>query len=169
VRASPLLESLGTPLLADGRVPVESDLTVPGRPEVTVVGDAAAVRWKDGWAPGVASAAIQMGRHAARDLHRVLAGRPRLAFRYAHQGMLATVGRGSAVADLGRVRVGGLLAWALWAFVHVAWLIGFRNRFAVLFQWAWVYLTWQRSARIILDEGRGPGFPATGGFPSGGE
>jgi NADH dehydrogenase len=93
-----------------------------------------------------------MGRHTARNLRRVLAGRPTLPFRYADRGQLATIGRSAAIAQIGRLRLTGLLAWLLWALVHIAWLIGFRNRLAVMFEWAWLYVTHQRSARVMLDE-----------------
>ena len=101
--------------------------------------------------PGMAPAAIQSGRHAARNVRARLAGRPTQPFRYRDMGMLATIGRSSAVAQLAGMRFSGLFAWLLWALVHVAFLIGFRNRFVVLFEWTWLYFSKQRSARVILD------------------
>ena len=101
--------------------------------------------------PGLAPAALQMGRHAARNIERALAGEAPLPFRYRDKGNLATIGRSSAVAQFGRRTVSGPLAWLLWAGVHIAYLIGFRNRLAVLLQWAWLWLTKQRGARVILE------------------
>jgi NADH dehydrogenase len=155
VQASPLGASLGAPLDKTGRVLVAPDLSVPGHPEVFVAGDLAAIKHGDGWVPGVAPAAIQMGRHAARNIRRVLAGKPARPFQYKDKGMLATIGRSRAVAKLGKRRFSGLLARLLWLGIHIFFLIGFRNRLSVLFDWAWAYLTWQRSARVILEERRG--------------
>jgi len=151
VKASPLGRSLGAPLDRQGRVIVADDLSVPGRPEIFVVGDLAAVRFGDGWVPGMAPGAIQEGRHAAENIARELSGRPRLPFRYKDRGMLATIGRSAAVAAAGRLRMAGFFAWVLWLFVHVLWLIGFRNRFVVMLDWTWAYVTFQRSARVILE------------------
>jgi NADH dehydrogenase len=156
VQASPLARSLGVPLDRQGRVPVEPDLSVPGHPEILVVGDLAAVRQGDGWVPGLAPAAIQEGKFAAAAIRRRLRGQPPRAFRYFDMGMLATIGRAAAVASIGGFRFAGFFAWLLWIFVHIAWLIGFRNRFVVLFEWAWAYFTYQRSARVILDRGAEP-------------
>jgi len=117
-----------------------------------VVGDQAAVHQPDGsLVPGVAPAAIQAGEHAARNVLRALEGRPPLAFRYRDKGMLATIGRAAAVADIHGLRLSGLTAWLLWLFVHIFFLIGFRNRVAVLLQWAWSYVTFKRGARLITD------------------
>ena len=150
VQASPLARSLGTPLDRAGRVLVTPDLTVPGHPEIFVIGDLAAVRQPDGtFVPGVAPAAIQEGRHTARNVERALAGQPLRPFRYRDKGSLATIGRAAAVADFGRIRFGGFLAWMAWLFIHILYLIGFRNRFLVITQWAWAYVTYQRGARLI--------------------
>jgi NADH:ubiquinone reductase (H+-translocating) len=133
-------------------VEVLPDLTLPGHPEVAVVGDLAAIRAPGGGlVPGVAPAAIQAGRHAALDVRRALAGLPPLPFRYRDKGMLATIGRAAGVADLRGLRFSGLVAWLLWLLVHVFFLIGFRNRVAVLLQWAWSYVTFRRGARLITD------------------
>jgi NADH dehydrogenase len=150
VEASPLARSLGVPLDRAGRVRVEQDLSVPGQPNIFVIGDLAAVE-SDGHAvPGVAPAAIQMGRHASANVLRRLRGEPTAAFRYRDKGLLATVGRSRAVAVIGRLKLSGFFAWAAWLFVHIVFLIGFRNRFVVLFTWIWAYLTYERSARLIV-------------------
>jgi NADH dehydrogenase len=152
VSASPLGRALGAGLDRAGRVEVLPDLTVPGHPEIAVVGDLAAVRQADGNpVPGVAPAAIQAGKQAARNVLRALAGEPLLAFRYRDRGMLATIGRAAAVADIRGLRLSGLPAWLLWLFVHIFFLIGFRNRVAVILQWGWSYLTFRRGARLITD------------------
>jgi NADH dehydrogenase len=151
VRATPILETLGGPLDRSGRVLVEPDLSVPGHPEIQVIGDAACVPWRGTTVPGMCPGAMQMGRHAARNVARALRGEEPLAFVYRDKGSLATIGRSSAVAALGRFRFAGFPAWVLWVFVHILYLIGFRNRFAVLFEWAWLYVTRQRGARVILE------------------
>jgi NADH dehydrogenase len=152
VAASRLGRALGAKVDRTGHVEVLPDLTLPGRPEVAVVGDLAAVRQADGsLVPGVAPAAIQEGRHAARNVRRALAGAPPVPFRYVDKGMLATIGRAAGVADIRGLRFSGLAAWVLWLCVHVFFLIGFRNRVAVLLQWAWSYVTWRRGARLITD------------------
>ena len=150
VRAVPLTATLSAPLTRDGRVLVEPDLSVPGRPEIQVIGDLAALRDASGeWVPGMAPAAIQEGRHAAANVRRALRGEPAAAFRYRDKGTLATIGRSAAVARIGRFETGGFFAWVLWLAVHIAWLIGFRNRLVVLIDWAWSYFTYQRGARVV--------------------
>jgi len=149
VAASPLAKSLGVPLDRAGRVLVEPDLTVPGHPEIYVIGDVAAVKQGDGFVPGVAPAAIQEAKHTAANIVRSLAGEPRQPFRYHDKGSLATIGRASGIADFGRLKLSGFLAWLAWLLIHVFFLIGFRNRFIVLFQWGISYLTFQRGARLI--------------------
>ena len=135
-----------------GRVLVSDDLSVPGHPEVFVVGDQAASRMKDGkMVPGVAPAAIQMGKFAARQIRRSLANKPREVFHYVNKGTLATIGRSKAVADLGKLHFSGYFAWLAWLFVHLLFLIGFRNRFMVMAEWAWDYVTYNHSARLITD------------------
>ncbi len=151
VRASPLVATLGVPTDRAGRVEVEPELSLPGQPEVYVIGDCASVPSHRPPVPGVAPAAKQMGRAAARNLVLGLRGRPRHAFRYVDYGTLATIGRNAAVAELDRFRFSGVLAWAFWLFVHIFFLIGFRNRFVVLIDWWWSYLTWERNARIIVS------------------
>jgi NADH dehydrogenase len=150
VQASPLARSLGAPLDRAGRVLVEPDLTIPGHKNVFVLGDLAAAKQPDGsFVPGVAPAAIQAGQHTALNLERAVAGQPLRPFRYRDKGSLATIGRAAAVADFGKVRFGGFVAWIAWLVIHLFFLIGFRNRFLVITQWAWAYLTHQRGARLI--------------------
>ena len=151
VAASPLGRALGAPVDRAGRVKVESDLTLAGRREVFVAGDLAAFEQEGRPVPGVAPAAMQLGRHAARNVRRAIAGEPLVTFRYVDKGSLATIGRSAAVADFGGVRLGGLPAWLAWLGIHIFFLIGFRNRLVVLLDWASAYLTYQRSARLILD------------------
>jgi NADH dehydrogenase len=154
VAASPLGKTLGVPLDRAGRVQVEPDLTVPGRPDVFVVGDLASLQQDGKPLPGVAPTAKQMGAYVAKLIRRRSAGdtsAPR-PFRYRDFGNLATIGRMAAVVDLRGLRFGGLLAWWFWLAAHVFFLIGFRNRFVVLVNWAFSYWTYQRSARIMLDD-----------------
>jgi NADH dehydrogenase len=146
VQASPLAASLGVPLDRAGRVLVEPDLSIPGHPEVFVIGDLAAVKQKDGaLVPGVAPAAIQEGVYIGKRI----AGKKHDPFRYRDKGSLATIGRAAAVADFGFFKLSGFLAWIAWLTIHIFFLIGFRNRFLVITQWAWAYLTYQRGARLI--------------------
>jgi NADH dehydrogenase len=153
--ASPLLKTLGTPLDRVGRAIVEPDCTIPGHPEVFVLGDAAHYPTPDGGTlPGVSPVAIQMGEYAARTIEGDLQGKPRRAFSYWDKGQLAVIGRGQAVADIWRLHFGGFIAWLVWIFVHIFFLIGFRNRVLVLLQWAWSYITYRRGARLITGEGR---------------
>ena len=153
VEASELGRMLGVETDRSGRVPVESDLSVPGHPEVLVVGDLAAVKG----VPGVAPAAIQMGRHAARVIEADVSSRPRPNFKYRDKGSVATIGRARAVAEIKGLRFGGFPAWIAWLAIHIFYLIGFRNRLFVLAGWAWHYLTFRRGSRIItgLPEERG--------------
>jgi NADH dehydrogenase len=152
VQASPLARSLDVPLDRAGRVRVQPDLTLPGHPEVQVIGDLAALEQDGKPIPGLAPAAMQMGRHAARNVQLAIAGRPLRPFRYLDKGTLATIGRARAVAERGKIRMGGFLAWVMWLAVHIFFLIGFRNRFLVLLEWAWVYLRNERGARLITGD-----------------
>jgi len=152
VAASPLGRCLGADLDRAGRVLVADDLSLPGHPEVFVVGDLASKQQDGKPVPGVAPAAKQMGTHAAHMIRAELAGRPRKPFRYHDVGSLATIGRMAAVADLGRVRLSGLIAWWFWLLVHILFLIGFRSRLIVLINWSWSYWTYQRHARIIVGQ-----------------
>jgi NADH dehydrogenase len=150
VSASPLGAALGVPLDRAGRVRVLPDLTIPGASNVFVIGDLASLAGEDGRPlPGVAQVAIQMGRHAVHNILRAIERQPLRPFRYHDLGNMATIGRASAIADFGRFRLTGLLAWLAWLFVHILNLIGFRNRVAVMIQWAWAYLTYQRAIRLI--------------------
>ena len=151
VAASPLGRTLGVPLDRAGRVQVEPDLSVPGHPEVFVGGDLAAIAQDGKPVPGVAPAAKQMGKHIAHVLKRRLRGdRKAQPFRYRDQGNLATIGRMAAIVHIGRVKLSGLPAWWFWLAAHVYFLIGFRNRFVVLVNWAMAYWSYQRAARIIF-------------------
>ncbi|HET6897576.1 MAG TPA: NAD(P)/FAD-dependent oxidoreductase [Vicinamibacteria bacterium] len=150
VAASPLGRSLGVPVDRAGRVKVAPDLTVPGHKEVFVTGDLALVEEGGRAVPGVAPAANQMGRHAARNVLRALEGQPLAAFHYVDKGSLATIGRRAGVADFGRFQLWGAPAWLAWLAIHIFFLIGFRNRLIVMFDWALAYLTYQRHARLLL-------------------
>jgi NADH dehydrogenase len=153
VAASPLLRTLGAPLDRAGRVLVESDLSIPAHPEVFVVGDAASVKNPDGSpVPGVAQPAMQGAAHAARMIMRRVRGERSERFIYRDKGNMAIVGRGAAIADLNFVRFSGRPAWWAWLLLHITMLIGFRNRLAVLLQWAVAYVTFQRSARLITND-----------------
>ena len=152
VAASPLGASLGVPLDRAGRVVVGEDLSVPGHPEVTVIGDLAALPWHTPPVPGIAPAAKQMGRVCASNVLRTIKGLPTKPFRYRDVGMLATIGRNSAVAVLGRLHLSGYPAWLLWLGAHIYFLIGFRNRIVVLIDWAWAYWTFERNARIVIQD-----------------
>ncbi|HEX5387185.1 MAG TPA: NAD(P)/FAD-dependent oxidoreductase [Gemmatimonadales bacterium] len=152
--ASPLLKTLGTPLDRQGRAIVEADCSIPGHPEVFVLGDAAHFQHDTPEPlPGISPVAIQMGQYVAKLIRRETrgtAGRP--PFHYFNKGQLAVIGRGHAVADIWKLGFGGFVAWLLWIFVHIFFLIGFRNRVLVMLEWAWSYLTYRRGARLITGE-----------------
>lgn len=153
VAASPAAKWLDAEQDRAGRVVVGRDLLLPGTDNIYVLGDTAAAPGADGkMLPGVAPVAKQQGAYVGRLIAARLAGRSVPPFRYRHYGNLATIGRKVAVADFGRVRLGGRLAWLLWGLVHVLFLIGFRNRIAVLLDWLWAYVTFQRGARLITGE-----------------
>ena len=156
VAASPLGASLGAPLDKTGRVIVGEDLSVPGHPDVQVIGDLAALPWHSPPVPGIAPAAKQMGRLAARNIVLSLKNEKTKAFRYQDVGMLATIGRNSAVAVLGKLHLSGYPAWLLWLLAHIYFLIGFRNRIVVMIDWAWAYWTFERNARIVIQGKKGP-------------
>lgn len=157
VEAAPLTRTLGVPVDRAGRIQVEADCSLPGYPEVFAVGDLAALTDKNGVrVPGVAPAATQMGRHVARVIaaevrHRELfsGAHQRAAYGYLDKGNMATIGRSSAVASAFGLNFRGLLAWLMWLFIHLMFLVGFRNRIAVFIQWIFSYFTWKRGARII--------------------
>lgn len=156
-QASPLARTLDAPLDRAGRVLVEPDLSVPGFPNIFVAGDLAAVKKEDGeLVPGVAPAANQMGKLAARNIRRLLAELPTLTFKYRDKGNLATIGRYRAIAAIGKVKLRGQIAWWFWLFVHLMYLATFRNRVIVLIEWAYSYLTYQRGSRLLTErEGDG--------------
>jgi NADH dehydrogenase len=132
-----------------GRILVQPDLTVPGHPEIFVIGDAANLEWKGSPLPGVAPVAMQQGRHAAEAIMERLRGHPAPPFHYHNKGNLAVIGRAAAVADFGRFRIHGWPAWLLWLFVHLMYLAEFRNRLIVFIRWGFLYLTFDRGARLI--------------------
>jgi NADH dehydrogenase len=163
VQASPLGQALaksaGATLDRAGRVMVQTDMTVPGHPEIFVLGDMAHCPGPDGKPlAGVAPVAMQQGRYVARLIRKRLANETMLPFRYRDRGSMATIGRAAAVADLGYswLRFSGWLAWVLWLFIHLMYLVHFQNRFLVLTQWAWNYVTRSRSARLITGENAQP-------------
>ncbi len=152
VRASPAAAWLGAPADSAGRVQVGPDLTVPGHPEIFVIGDTATVQvWNGKPVPGIAPAAKQQGAYVARTIKRRLAGQSSRPFRYRHAGDLATIGKRSAVIDFGWCQLRGWVAWWVWGFAHIYFLIGLRNRFAVALSWLWIYLTGNRSACLITQ------------------
>lgn len=151
--ASPLVHTLGLALDPQRRVAVETDLSIPGDPSIFVIGDAA--RASDGKGaplPALAPVAIQQGRYVAGLIAKGVPSEARPPFVYKDRGMLATIGKAHAIAQIGRLRTVGVLAWLLWCVVHVFFLIGFRNRFRVMFEWAWYYLTRQSGARLIVGK-----------------
>lgn len=156
VAATPLTKKLGVELDRAGRVKVNPDLSVPGHPEVFAIGDMALVLGADGKpVPGVSPAAMQMARHVARIIEGELAssapttGRP--PFKYWDKGTMATIGRSAAVAQVGKFHFSGLLAWLAWLVIHLIFLVGFRNKIAVLFQWFYSYITYKRGSRIVVN------------------
>jgi NADH:ubiquinone reductase (H+-translocating) len=165
VAASSLGKKLHTPTDRAGRVQVQPDLSIPGHPEVFVVGDLATVKDESGkLLPGVAPVAIQQGQFVAKLIRKELEStRPeaRPAFRYWDKGSLATIGRAAAVADFGKIHISGFIAWLAWLFVHIFFLIGFRNRILVIIQWAWSYFTYERGARLITGSTYLPGWPGS--------
>jgi NADH dehydrogenase len=148
--ASYIGKSLGVPIDRVGRVIVQHDLTIPGHPEIQVIGDLANFSHDHGQPlPGVSPVAMQQGRHAASNIRAMIEGRPPQRFWYFDKGSMATIGRNKAVADLHAVHLSGFPAWLVWLFVHILFLVGFRNRLAVLLQWAWAYFTFNKGARLI--------------------
>jgi len=167
VAASPLGKKLGAPVDRAGRVLVNPDLSIPGHPEVFVVGDLAVLKDESGkWLPGVAPVAMQEGKATAHNIGNELRGEPRKNFHYWNKGSLATIGRAAAVADFGKIHVSGFLAWLSWLFIHIFFLIGFRNRLIVLIQWAWSYLTYERGAQLITGDTHLPGWKGSQGEES---
>jgi NADH dehydrogenase len=160
VKASPLGESLGVPLDRAGRVVVGPDLTIPGHPEVFVTGDMAAAKSADTGkpVPGVAQGGLQMGRYAGETIAREVSGQStpqqRRPFVYHDKGSMAVIGKAKAVAQIGRFEFGGFIAWMVWGGIHIAFLIGFRNRMQVLLSWFWNWLLNARDARLITGDAR---------------
>jgi NADH dehydrogenase len=149
VQATALTRTLAAPLDRAGRVLVERDLTVPGYRTIFAIGDMTLFRQDDKPLPGVSPVAMQMGRCVARNIQNALAGKPSQEFRYFDKGNMATIGRKAAIAEIGKLHLSGFIAWMAWLSVHIFFLIGFRNRVSVLFNWAWSYFTYQRGARLI--------------------
>jgi len=160
VAASALGQRLGARIDRAGRVLVEPDLSLPGHPEVFVIGDLAALKDEHGkMLPGVAPVAIQEGRFVAKVIREEINSQTRPpAFHYWDKGSLATIGRAAAVAQFGRIHISGFIAWLSWLFVHILFLIGFRNRLLVFIQWAWSYVTYERGARLITGSTYLPGW-----------
>src|SRR5438445_1462840 len=169
VAASPLGKTLGVPVDCAGRVAVEPDLSLPDHPEVFVIGALAALKDESGkMLPGVAPVAMQQGRYVAKVIQREVEAAtkapakgpimPRPGFHYWDKGSLATIGRAAAVAKFGKIHISGFIAWLAWLFVHILFLIGFRNRLLVLIQWAWSYFTYERGARLITGSTNLPGW-----------
>jgi NADH:ubiquinone reductase (H+-translocating) len=167
VAASPLGAKLGAPIDRAGRVLVNPDLSIPDHPEAFVIGDLAALNDSHGkLLPGVAPVAILEGRFVAKEIRRRIAlgpnspvqELPRTTFHYHDKGSLATIGRAAAVAEFGPVHISGFIAWLAWLFVHILFLIGFRNRVIVFVQWAWSYFTYERGARLITGNSDLPGW-----------
>ena len=152
VEASGIAKSLGVPLDRAGRVLAEPTLAVPSHASIFVAGDICALKQDGVPLPGVAQVAKQEGAHAARNVIRAIRGEALQPFHYRDYGNMATIGRGSAVAEIGPVKASGLFAWLIWLFIHIFWLIGFRNRIAVLSEWAWSYVTFQRRVRLITGQ-----------------
>ena len=150
-KSSALGHFLGVPLDRAGRVSVNPDLSVPGHPHIFVVGDLATLVQNGRQIPGVGPAAIQEGKAAAKNILRDLHRKPRQNFRYFNKGDLAVIGRSRAIADLGWIRFSGRIAWFFWLFVHIMYLVGFRNRLVVFIEWAYAYFTYQAGVRLITD------------------
>jgi NADH:ubiquinone reductase (H+-translocating) len=154
VAASPLGKTLGADVKLDraGRVIVNQDLSVPDADGVFVIGDLASIKSDGKPVPGLSPAAMQEGRHAAKNIVRLIRGEPTLPFHYRDKGTLATIGKAAAVADIAGLHLSGLVAWLMWLFVHILFLIGFRNRFVVIVEWAWTYVRNDRGARLITGD-----------------
>jgi len=133
------------------RVKVNSRLQIEGMTDLYVIGDMASVAWGEKTLPGLAPVALQQGRYVAESIRRKLKGKAIAPFKYMDKGSMATIGRNKAVLEFGGLRMAGRFAWAAWLFIHVYYLIGFRNRLLVMMQWAWSYLTYKRGARLIVS------------------
>jgi len=152
-RASPLLGTVGVPLDQSGRIKVEADLTIPGDRWIFAIGDAAHCPGEDGKPlPGLAPVAMQQGRYVAGLISEELPPDQRRPFVYRDRGMLATIGRARAVAQIGPIHAAGVVAWLLWCLVHIFFLVGFRNRVRVMSEWMWYYLTFKPGARLVFEQ-----------------
>jgi NADH dehydrogenase len=149
VSATALTRRLGAPLDRAGRILVNRDLTVPGHHSVFAIGDMTNLEQDGKLLPGVSPVAMQMGRQVATNIKNDMAGKAYEEFRYFDKGNMATIGRKAAIAEIGKLHLSGFMAWMAWLVVHIFFLIGFRNRFVVLFNWAWSYFTYQRGSRLI--------------------
>jgi NADH dehydrogenase len=153
VAANSLTSTLGAELDRAGRILVEPDLSIKGFPDAFAVGDCASFLHNGGRPlPGTASVAIQHGRFLAKNIGNIIRGLPRQQFEYADQGSLATIGRSKAIAEFGRIKLSGPIAWLTWCMVHIFFLIGFRNRFSVMTEWVWQYLSYSRGARVVVEK-----------------
>jgi len=162
VRGTALCQRIGLPVDKQGRAIVEQDCSIPGQPDLFVLGDAAFFEVAGGQGlPGVSPVALQQGRFVARQIARSLRGEPRERFAYADKGSMATIGRSRAVAQLGRLQLSGFLAWLAWLLVHIFYLIDFRNRIAVLLDWAWAYFRYHRGSRLITGHRLQAGTPVS--------
>ena len=152
VQPEGITKTLGVPLDKGGRVIVQKDLSIAEHKNVFVIGDQACFRIKEAKSlPGLAPAAIQMGRHAGKNILRDIKGKKRTDFLYIDKGMMATIGRASAVLEVGKIRMSGFFAWLAWLFVHILYLLGFRNRWSVFMQWSWSFFNLSRGARLITS------------------
>ena len=152
VAASPIAQSLGVPLDRAGRVTPEPTLALAAHPNIFIVGDMCVLVQDGKPLPGVAQVAMQQGTRAGQNIRRAIAGLPLEPFRYKDYGIMATIGRGSAVGDIFGLKISGFFAWLFWIFLHIFWLIGFRNRFVVMTEWAWAYFSLQRRVRLITGD-----------------
>jgi len=163
VKANPLTAKLGAPCDRQGRVIVNDDCSIPDHPEVFAIGDMARFEEKGKVLPGVSPVAMQQGRYVAKIIEWEINSKgrpPRTPFWYLDKGSMATIGRSRAIAEVGKMKMRGFLAWLAWLFVHVWYLIGFRNRVLVLIQWAWSYFSYARGARLITSTGWKPDLPS---------
>ncbi len=158
VKASPLGQTLGAKLDRSGRVFVNDRLNIDGHPEIFVIGDLVHFEQNGAPVPGVAPVAIQMGQYVAKEIKRRVSGEPSQPFSYWDKGSMATIGRSKGIAQIGKIHLSGFIAWAAWLFIHLIYLIGYRNRFFVLLNWAWQYLSWQSGARLITGSNVLPGW-----------
>lgn len=158
VQASPLGRALGAKVTRSGTVEVNDRLNIERHPEVFVIGDLAHLEQDGAQLPGVAPVAIQMGKYTAKEIRRRIANQSSKAFRYWDKGSMATIGRSKGIAQIGKIHLSGLIAWAAWLFIHLIYLIGFRNRFFVLLNWTWQYMSWQAGARLITGSDQLPGW-----------